>query len=96
MAEWQTIDTAPKSAADGSRIDPVYLLGFVPDDAGELSPEACIDLVWWEPLLPNHAGGRGKWCANRFADVFEVYPTHWQPLPSPPIAAAPKLAGEAE
>ncbi len=81
---WQPIETAPKSVADGSRIDGVYLLGFIPD-VDAVDPASCIDVIWWEPLLPNVRGGRGKWVANRFGDACEVAPTHWRPLPVPPI-----------
>ncbi len=83
VVAWKPIETAPKSAADGSRVDGIYLLGFAPEE--ELSPEACIDVVWWEPLLPNKAGGRGKWVRNGMGDdKDECAPTHWMPLPPAP------------
>lgn len=78
---WQSMDTAPKSVADGSRIDGIYLLGFIPDD-DLVDPQAAIDVIWWEPLLPNSSGGRGKWCANRYGEALEVVPTKWQHLPA--------------
>lgn len=80
---WQPIETAPKSQADGSRIEGVYLLGFIPD-AELLDGQAQIDVIWWEPLLPNKAGTRGKWCANAFGDSVEVRPTLWMPLAAAP------------
>lgn len=83
MSEWQPIETAPKSVADGQRVGGIYLLGYVPD-SDVADPSACIDIIWWEPLLPNKRGGRGKWCANAFGDACEVSPTHWMPLPEPP------------
>lgn len=84
---WLPIESAPKSVADGSRVEGIYLLGFIPDDS-LVDLSAGIDVIWWEPLLPNNKGTRGKWCANRFGDVCEVLPTHWQPLPAPPAAQA--------
>lgn len=87
MSEWQPIETAPKSQADGREVDGVYLLGFTRteiDEADGVSPEACIDVIWWEPLLPNKAGTRGRWTANRFGEAMEVEATHWMPLPAPP------------
>lgn len=80
---WQPIESAPKSVADGTRVEGIYLLGFVPD-ADAVDPSSCMDTIWWEPLLPNNAGKRGKWCAGK-SDI-EVSPTHWQPLPPPPRA----------
>lgn len=83
MDEWQPIETAPKSKADGRRVEGIYLLGFVPDV--DVTDEALmIDVIWWEPLLPNNHGGRGKWCANRYGEAVEVRATHWMPLPLPP------------
>lgn len=78
---WRSMDAAPKSAADGNRVEGVYLLGFIPDD-DLADPQACIDVIWWEPLLPNSKGGRGKWCANRYSEACEVAPTKWQHLPN--------------
>jgi hypothetical protein len=34
--------------------------------------------------LPNKAGTRGRWTANRFGEAMEVEATHWMPLPAPP------------
>lgn len=92
--EWRPIESAPKSVADGSRVSGVYLLGFVPDEEIDFDPNACIDIVWWEPLLANKAGTRGKWCRSAGSTVIECKPTHWRPLPAPPAALAPKPEGE--
>lgn len=84
---WQSMETAPKSTVDGLRVEGIYLQGFIPDD--DLVDEAAmIDVIWWEPLLPNNKGGRGKWCANRYGEACEVIPTHWMPLPQPPTATS--------
>lgn len=85
---WQPMETAPKSAADGSRVSGIYLLGFVPDAEMDFDPNACIDIVWWEPLLPNKAGTRGKWCRSAGDTTVECEPTHWRPLPATPAALA--------
>jgi len=87
---WLPIESAPKSVADGRRVEGVYLLGFIPD-SDACDPLSCMDTIWWEPLLPNSAGGRGKWCAGK-SDI-EVSPTHWQPLPAPPAALASQAVG---
>ena len=84
---WQPMDVAPKSVADGERVEGIYLLGYIPD-ADLVDPQACIDVIWWEPLLPNSQGGRGKWCANRYGEACEVAPTGWQHLPSAPATSA--------
>lgn len=73
-----------RCSADGSAVAGVYLLGFCFDPDLDFDPQACIDIVWWEPLLPNRAGGRGKWCRNNAGEAIEVSPTHWQPLPAAP------------
>lgn len=78
---WQPIETAPKSAADGRGVEGVYVLGFIPDSE-LVDPQTCIDVVWWEPLLVNSRGGRGRWQSTRHGD--EVSPTHWMPLPAAP------------
>ncbi|KGQ19868.1 hypothetical protein LF41_2375 [Lysobacter dokdonensis DS-58] len=82
---WLPIESAPKSVADGSRVGGIYLLGFVPEDDVE-DPCVMIDVVWWEPLLPNNAGGRGKWVRSANGTDVECKPTHWQPLPTPPAS----------
>ena len=83
---WRPIAEAPKSVADGSRVTGIYLLGFTFEPDLDFDPQACIDVIWWEPLLPNKAGGRGKWCANAAGDAVECEPTHWMPLPAAPSA----------
>ena len=82
-ATWQPIDSAPKSTVDGSRVGGIYLLGFIPD-ADVMDDQAKVDVIWWEPLMPNSAGGRGKWCASSFGDSVEVAPSHWRSLPAAP------------
>ncbi len=77
---WKPIETAPKSKADGSHVHGVYLLGFCPDpDLCNLESAICI--IWWEPLMDK---GRGVWYGE---GSYEVVPTHWMPLPKPPVAA---------
>ena len=74
---WQPIETAPKSKADGSNVEGIYLLGFIPDpDMSDLY--SCIGVIWWEPLMNK---GKGMWYGE---SCHEVHPTHWMPLPAPP------------
>lgn len=80
---WQTIDSAPKSVADGNRVTGVYLLGYEPDDE-MLDKSALIDIIWWEPLMRSKVGTLGKWCRSAAGEDVEVFPTHWMPLPEPP------------
>lgn len=84
---WRPIATAPKSTVTGSGVQGVYLLGFCPDES--MSPEACIDVVWWEPLTASEDGTLGGWYGN---GAMEVRPTHWMPLPEAPPAANPARA----
>lgn len=81
--EWLPIESAPKSVADGRHVDGIFLLGFIPEDA-LVDSFARISVIWWEPLLRNSQGGRGKWVADCCDVTVEVKPTHWQPLPAPP------------
>lgn len=80
---WLPIESAPRSVADGRRVEGTYLLGFVPS-AEAVDRQMQVDVIWWEPLMSNKAGTRGKWCASSFGDAVEVEPTHWQPLPKAP------------
>ena len=83
---WQPIETAPKSKADGTRVEGIYLLGFVPDE-DFVDPASVVKIIWWEPLLPNSRGGRGKWCSDGACgdDAIEVKPTLWRPLGPLPV-----------
>lgn len=70
LAEWQPIDTAPKNFSDVL----IYLPRSEFGDYGERVTVAFweVDLRLWiiPGLLPNE----------------ESNPTHWMPLPEPPIA----------
>lgn len=94
VEEWPPIETAPKSVADGRRVEGIYLLGYCPDE-DTVDPQACIDVIWWEPLLPNNAGTRGKWCRSACGTAVECKPTHWHHLPNASTLAA-ALTGEQE
>lgn len=86
VSEWRDIESAPKSTADGNRVEGVYLLGYCPEpDISNLYSATCI--IWWEPLMNN---GKGMWYGE---GGYEVHPTHWQPLTAPPSQAR---AGEGE
>jgi len=79
---WQPIETAPKSTyvdtEYGADVSGKYLLGFCPEpDMCNL--EVAIRIIWWEPLMN---GGKGMWYGE---GSYGVHPTHWQPLPPPPV-----------
>jgi hypothetical protein len=74
LPQWQTIDNAPKSTHVGSHVTGIYILGYCPDEGA--TPEACISVVWWEPLLNG-----GVWTDGHMT----VRPTHWMRLPAPPL-----------
>lgn len=81
---WQPIDTVPEH-------DPVLL--FIPRiNRGRGSCEVAImirigsgadDITWWTNGGPN-AGDEIDW--SSWSDNYEVYPTHWMPLPADPTS----------
>lgn len=77
---WQGIETAPKSTSQtmphGKFVKGVYLLGFIPDNAGP-DLQTGIDVIWWEP----NAKENGAWFGP---DAEPCNPTHWMPLPAAP------------
>lgn len=71
MSAWQTIDTAPK---DGTRI-----IGF--DDSG-------VSIIeYWEPdAVALSDGCTAGWISHTSdGDEYTTEPTHWMPLPEPPV-----------
>ena len=76
-AEWQPIATAPKSTVENGLVRGIYILGYCPDEGTD--PQACISVIWWEPLMRN---GRGQW-HGEICDT-PMRPTHWLPLPKAP------------
>jgi hypothetical protein len=86
VAGWRPIDTAPKCLAvpmedptRGYTVKPVYVLGFIPDDAPKHDREQGLNVVWWEPLAG--PGKKGCWCRDGQENIL---PTHWMPLPPAP------------
>lgn len=79
MSEWQPIETAPK---DG---EPVLL--YKPN---ERMVGSYVTVGWWSP---DDGEGGGVWhdktgCLGYFSRIAEAkqgYPTHWMPLPQPPV-----------
>lgn len=68
-ARWYPISTAPK---DGTPI-----LCFRPDSLGHgFSDQSGIDVLWWES---------GDWTYDGDGRVTIDPPTHWMPLPAPPL-----------
>lgn len=51
----------------------VFMLGFIPDDAGAINPQSGLSVIWWEPNVQG-----GCWCSDAGEDV---KPTIWWPLP---------------
>lgn len=68
MSAWHTIDSAPK---DGTAI----LLGHT-------CWETCWRGEWHEERLFNRRLEKAGWYRTNMQPV--IFPTHWQPLPSPP------------
>jgi hypothetical protein len=82
--EWQPIETAPKS---GEFYIPI--LGFCADaPQWETLGEDRIRIIWWEP-------GIDSWQDGRHGDGLLYQPTHWMPLPSPPLEYRAKEANGA-
>lgn len=80
MIDWNTMDSVPKSTSTptphGAHVQAVYILGFMPDEA--LEPEACVEVIWWEPHEKN---GLGCWVSNIDEDI---RPTMWARIPALP------------
>lgn len=89
---WLPMESAPKSTSintpHGIHVRGVYLLGFCPEEALDMS--GCIAVIWWEPHL--FGDNKGGWSA----DNGEVEPTHWQLLPPPPLKSQPPSQGDGE
>lgn len=85
MAEWQSMETAPK---DGSRILVVAQYSgsmFLPP-RNELFVPTVIMSTWWKGDKLNRAG----WTDGV---VFAPHVTHWMPLPDPPQSDAVTSGG---
>lgn len=92
---WKSIDSAPKSVADGRQVSGIYILAFVPEpsyheDEAPPTLESQVCVVWWEPLMKNDKGGRGLWMGE---GIYEVHPTQWlcriDELPAPSAGDVP-------
>lgn len=82
---WQPIETAPK---DGSRIlvyQPPNMWRRHPASTGER--EEFIQVVYWHQ--PGNPERNGFWTPT-------IRPTHWMPLPDPPLARATPRAPQQE
>jgi hypothetical protein len=87
---WERIETAPK---DGTRI----LLALLAVDKPGEPPSWFISLGWWDPEFDGEWSDevgdivyRGAWTDGGVAswayeEHRELGPTHWMPLPEPPI-----------
>ena len=72
--EWLPIDSAPK---DGTAV-----IAFIPKPD---TPGDEIDIVEWRCLCDGT--GEYGWCHARCADGLGAgNPSHWMPLPEPPIS----------
>ena len=74
--EWQPIETAPK---DGS-----WFLGYRPD----LEAQEAVDIWHWDAEAETD-GAPGFWINAADSNLDET-PTHWRPMPTPPVASASK------
>ena len=77
MAEWQPIETAPKTIVwrNGIHRYGEYFLGYANGDVRRLR--------WWD----GNEAGETRWC-NFLGDCGNAYhPSHWMPLPEPPGTA---------
>lgn len=77
-AGWMDIASAPK---DGTRL--LLFTTHPGDQRIDLAPFTEVQIGYWEdavdaPMRKEDAGWRAEWVGE---------PTHWQPLPAPPIAA---------
>ncbi len=78
--DWQPIETAPK---DGTTI-----IAYSPGGTYQngIAYPACVGTAYWrnaDTLNP------GMWCGPYNP---RGYPTHWQPMPAPPVLSAPPEA----
>ena len=81
MSEWQPIETAPK--------DGTPFFGWEEPQRGNQWP---VVIMWseYDDEGKDEIGEEGFWlyCEELLADVAgEAEPTHWMPLPNPPIGA---------
>lgn len=99
MAGWKPIETAPKYTEHGVRQH--LLLGYAPD---EIHEDGFVSQGYWieaEEDAPDNMGHDGGWvdvhfdffsCGRSFgAEAYRsagTQPTHWKPLPAPPIPAS--------
>jgi len=79
--EWQPIETAPK--------DGTAFLAWEDDDRGNQWP-VVIKWTEYETEEDREEFGEGFWqyCEELLSDVAgEAEPTHWLPLPPPPVTS---------
>jgi len=70
MTEWQPIETAPKDGTD--------ILIYQP-------PEKIWGLIFEHVIYVCHFDGRGRWTESDGERYSNFKPTHWMPLPEPPL-----------
>ena len=92
MGEWQPIETAPKSTTRptryGNEVQGEYFLAYCPDmKSPHTNPKAAMCVCWWEPHMDD---GKGRWQGE---GDFPLHPTHWMPLPEPPMRVGGGMAG---
>ena len=84
MRKWHPIERAPKSTIVNGCVRAIYILGYCPEQGA--NPESCISVVWWEP-------GENAWWSD---GEFPYHPTHWMPLPAPPVTKGENKKSVAE
>lgn len=75
---WQPIETAPKDGGD--------VLLFWPLDGLDHAAFSRIKIGWWSER-------QSDWIwQDRAVRTYSEPPTHWQPLPAPPVGSGRRLA----
>jgi hypothetical protein len=83
MSEWRPIETAPR---DGTRI---VTFGFVnsTSEYGPVQSSAQVPHIMRWRSYPENNGG--DWVSASFSSSVSQHPTHWTPLPAPPVEDIP-------
>ena len=92
---WQPIETAPKGGGtemvtDPAWVDPPEILLLFPPAKKAAAAQAVGAWDWYYAPGGNGHAGVSAWVSPASGDLLAMYygePTHWRPLPPPPVAA---------